>query len=65
MRTADADEKPAASGEDYPPGMYRGAWADGHGGSPEMWLGLQMDYDLAQAQKKAGKIKVRDLRRAA
>lgn len=35
------------------------------GSSPEMWLGLQMDYDLAQAQKKAGKIKVRDLRRAA
>lgn len=34
------------------------------GGGPEMWLGLQMDYDLAQAQKKAGKIKVRDLRRA-
>lgn len=35
------------------------------GSSPEMWLGLQMDYDLAQAQKKAGKIKVRNLRRAA
>ncbi len=35
------------------------------GSSPEMWLGLQMDFDLAQAQKKAGKIKVRDLRRAA
>ena len=35
------------------------------GSSPEIWLGLQMDYDLAQAQKKAGKIKVRDLRRAA
>ena len=35
------------------------------GSSAEVWLGLQMDYDLAQAQKKAGKIKVRDLRRAA
>lgn len=35
------------------------------GSDPQMWLGLQMDYDLAQAQKKAGKIKVRDLRRAA
>ena len=35
------------------------------GSIPEMWLGLQMDYDLARAQKKAGKIKVRDLRRAA
>ena len=35
------------------------------GSSPEIWLGLQMDYDLAQAQKKAGRIKVQDLRRAA
>lgn len=35
------------------------------GSSPEMWLGLQMDYDLAQAQKKAGKIRVKNLRRAA
>ncbi|MCK9993818.1 MAG: antitoxin HigA-1 [Alphaproteobacteria bacterium] len=35
------------------------------GSGPEIWLGLQMDYDLAQAQKKAGKIKVRDLRCAA
>lgn len=35
------------------------------GSSPEMWLGLQMDYDLAQAQKKVGKIKVQNLRRAA
>ncbi len=39
--------------------------AKAFGSSAEMWLGLQMDYDLAQAQKKAGKIKVRDLRRAA
>ena len=29
------------------------------GGSPEMWLGLQMDYDLAQIEKKADKIRVR------
>lgn len=35
------------------------------GSSAEMWLGLQMDYDLDQAQKKAGKIKVQNLRRAA
>ena len=39
--------------------------AKAFGSNAEMWLGLQMDYDLAQAQKKAGKIKVRDLRRAA
>jgi len=38
--------------------------AKAFGSNAEMWLGLQMDYDLAQAQKKAGKIKVRDLRRA-
>ena len=35
------------------------------GGGPELWLGLQMDYDLAQAVKKAAKIKVRRLARAA
>lgn len=35
------------------------------GGSAELWLGLQMDYDLAQAAKKAGKIKVRKLAPAA
>jgi antitoxin HigA-1 len=28
------------------------------GSSPEVWLGLQMEYDLAQAEKDAGKIKV-------
>jgi len=28
------------------------------GSRPEVWLGLQMDYDLAQAEKEAGKIKV-------
>src|SRR3990170_2701132 len=29
------------------------------GGSPEVWLGLQMDYDLAQAEKKGSRINVR------
>ncbi|MBI4480393.1 MAG: HigA family addiction module antidote protein [Acidobacteria bacterium] len=29
------------------------------GSSPEVWLGLQMEYDLAQAEKKASRIKVR------
>jgi len=29
------------------------------GGSPEVWLGMQTDYDLAQAMKKAGRIKVK------
>lgn len=28
------------------------------GSSPEVWLGMQMDYDLAQAEKRADKIKV-------
>src|SRR5438093_11627909 len=28
------------------------------GSSPEVWLGMQMEYDLAQAEKHAGKIKV-------
>lgn len=28
------------------------------GSSPEVWLGMQMDYGLAQAEKNAGKIKV-------
>jgi len=26
------------------------------GSRPEVWLGLQMEYDLAEAQKTAGKI---------
>ncbi len=39
--------------------------AKAFGSSAEVWLGLQMDYDLAQAQKKTGKIKVQNLRRAA
>ena len=29
------------------------------GSSPEVWLGMQMAYDLAQLEKEAGKIKVR------
>jgi antitoxin HigA-1 len=28
------------------------------GSSPEVWLGLQIKYDLAEAEKDAGKIKV-------
>lgn len=28
------------------------------GSSPEVWLGMQMEYDLALAEKKAGHIKV-------
>jgi antitoxin HigA-1 len=37
------------------------------GSSPEVWLGLQMEYDLAEAEKDAGKIKVQRIngRRAA
>ena len=31
----------------------------GFGSSAEIWYGLQMEYNLAQAEKKAGKIKVR------
>lgn len=29
------------------------------GSSPEVWLGIQMEYDLAQAVKQAGQIKVK------
>jgi addiction module HigA family antidote len=29
------------------------------GSSPEVWLGMQMEYDLAQAGKNAGRIKVK------
>jgi antitoxin HigA-1 len=32
------------------------------GGSPEVWLGMQMDYDLAQAERNAANIKVKPLR---
>lgn len=28
------------------------------GSSPETWLGLQMDYDLAQASKRASSLKI-------
>ncbi len=28
------------------------------GSTPETWLGLQMDYDLAQAEKKASDLKI-------
>ena len=31
------------------------------GGTPEVWLGLQMDYDLARAEKHAHRIKVERL----
>jgi antitoxin HigA-1 len=36
--------------------------AKAFGGSPEIWLGMQMDYDLAQASKKAARIKVKPVR---
>lgn len=29
------------------------------GGSPQVWLGMQMQYDLAQAEKKAASIRVK------
>lgn len=32
------------------------------GSRAEVWLGLQMEYDLAEAQKTAGKIKVTRVR---
>jgi addiction module HigA family antidote len=32
------------------------------GGSPEVWLGMQMDYDLAQAEKNEAKITVKPVR---
>ncbi|HEY0282569.1 MAG TPA: HigA family addiction module antitoxin [Rhizomicrobium sp.] len=35
------------------------------GGGAEVWLGLQMDYDLAQAMKNERAIKVRRMREAA
>ena len=28
------------------------------GSSPEVWLEMQMEFDLAQAEKKAGQIKI-------
>ena len=35
------------------------------GSSPEVWAGLQMQFDLAEALKKAGGIDVRRITRAA
>jgi addiction module HigA family antidote len=35
------------------------------GGGAEVWLGLQLDYDLAQARKHEREIKVRRIPRAA
>lgn len=31
------------------------------GSRPEVWLGMQMEYDLAQAEKSADKIKVKKI----
>jgi addiction module HigA family antidote len=39
--------------------------AKAFGSSPELWLGLQMDYELAQIHRKAGKFRVRKLAPAA
>jgi len=36
--------------------------AKAFGGSPEVWLGMQIDYDLAQALKKSAHIKVKPVR---
>ena len=35
------------------------------GGGAQIWLGLQMDYDLAQVMKREREIKVRRLKQAA
>lgn len=35
------------------------------GGEPEVWLGMQSEYDLAQAMKKADRIKVKPFTRRA
>jgi plasmid maintenance system antidote protein VapI len=37
--------------------------AKAFGCSPETWLGIQMDYDLAQVLKHPGRIVVRRVRR--
>ena len=39
--------------------------AKAFGSRPEVWLGIQMDYDLARARKKAKNIRVRELAPAA
>jgi antitoxin HigA-1 len=35
------------------------------GSSPETWLGMQLDYDLAQARRREGEITVKRVTRAA
>jgi addiction module HigA family antidote len=35
------------------------------GSSPEVWLGVQMDYDLARAERHLGRLKLRRLAAAA
>jgi addiction module HigA family antidote len=35
------------------------------GSSPEMWLGLQMDYDLSRARSRLDKLPVRTFHKAA
>jgi addiction module HigA family antidote len=35
------------------------------GSSPEMWLGLQMDYDLSRARSRLDKLPVRAFHKAA
>jgi antitoxin HigA-1 len=37
--------------------------AKAFGGSAEVWLSMQMSYDLARARRRAGAIKVRRVRR--
>lgn len=37
--------------------------AKAFGGSPEVWLGMQMAYDLAQVRRREKKIDVRRVRR--
>src|ERR1700674_3694058 len=39
--------------------------AKAFGGNPAVWLKMQMDYDLAQVERKAGKINVRRVTRQA
>jgi len=39
--------------------------AKAFGGSPAVWLKMQMDYDLARVERTAAKIKVKRLARAA
>lgn len=39
--------------------------AKAFGGSPETWLGIQVDYDLAQARRREDKIVVKRVERPA